>query len=77
MKNKLPNISHNERHLPWLNMPEVCLEKNYRKLLERCVVESFPTPQKIHECMATVEPLQLADMDNVHNEIKVSFPLMF
>ena len=24
-------------------------KKNYRKLLESCVVESFPTPRKIHE----------------------------
>ena len=73
MKNKLPNISHSERHLPELSMPEVWLEKNYQKLLENCVVKSFPTPRKVH----AVEHLQLAELDNFNNEIKVSFPLTF
>ena len=51
--------------------------KNYRKLVfESCVVESFPMPRKIHEWLQ-LNTLQLAELNNFHNEIKVSFPLTF
>ena len=51
--------------------------KNYRKLLESCVVESFPIQRREkfmndHE-LPRLNTLQLAELDNFHNEIKVSF----
>ena len=50
--------------------------KNYRKLLESFVVESFPTPRKIHE-WPRLNTLQLAELDNFHNEKSLAFHWRF
>ena len=72
MKNKPPNISRSKTHLSRLNMPEVRLEKLSKAAWKLCS-QTFSDAAE-NSWMAAVEhfsePLQLAELDNFHNEKK-------